>query len=342
MPCLLSFFRDECGFINMSFASSYPYIQQAKEVLVLEANAIMAVGEKLDRSFEIAIETILQSEGRVIVTGMGKSGHIARKIAATLASTGTPAYFVHPAEAAHGDLGMILPQDVVIALSHSGQSDEVLNLLPALKRKGMKIIAMTGRPQSTLATEADIHLDAGVEKEACPLGLAPTSSTTAALALGDALAVVLLKARAFSANDFALSHPAGSLGKNLLVRVSDLMHTDNRLPQVSPDTQLADAIIEISEKGLGMVAVVDDNSHILGVFTDGDLRRLFQKQIDLKNIKIMDVMGQHPKTIFAHKLASEALRLMQDTRVGGLLVVDETGVLQGAINMHDLLQAGIV
>ncbi len=320
----------------------YPYIQQAQEVLKLESDAILQISHKLNQSFEDAIELILQSSGRVIVTGMGKSGHIARKIAATLASTGTPAYFVHPAEAAHGDLGMILPQDVVIALSHSGQSDEVLNLLPALKRKGMKLIAITGRAQSTLAQEADIHLDAGVDKEACPLGLAPTSSTTAALALGDALAVVLIQARAFTANDFALSHPAGSLGKNLLVRVSDLMHTDDRLPKVLTSTALKDAIIEMSEKGLGMTAIVDENQQAIGVFTDGDLRRLFQQPFDVQETTMADVMGKTPKTIQHDKLASEALRLMQETRVSGLLVVDEQQQLLGAINMHDLLQAGIV
>ncbi len=318
------------------------YIEQAKQVLQIEADALLWVAQKLDNAFSAAVDLILQSQGRVIVTGMGKSGHIARKIAATLASTGTPAYFVHPAEAAHGDLGMILPQDVLIALSHSGQSDEVLNLLPALKRKGMQLIALTGRPESTLAKEADVHLDVGIKQEACPLGLAPTSSTTAALAMGDALAVVLLQARAFTPTDFALSHPAGSLGKNLLVRVCDLMHQGQNLPKVFQDASLQDAIVQMTAKGLGLTAVVNHSNQVVGIFTDGDLRRLFQKQVDLQQVSMADVMGHQPKVIGANKLASEALRLMQETRVGGLLIVDSEQHLVGAINMHDLLQAGIV
>ena len=318
------------------------YISQARAVIAIEQTALEQISNQLDTGFNAAVEAILDCKGRVIVTGMGKSGHIARKIAATLASTGTPAFFVHPAEAAHGDLGMMLSQDVVLALSHSGESDEVVKLLPALKRKGVILIAMSGRRGSSLAQAADIFLNAAVNKEACPLGLAPTSSTTAALALGDALAVVLLQARHFTPDDFALSHPAGSLGKRLLIRVGDLMHSGDALPQVSQDADLKAAILEMSAKGLGMTAVVDTEQKALGVITDGDLRRILQASDHINGIAVTSVMGTQPKTIHANKLASEALHVMQTKRVSGLLVVDDEQHLIGALHMHDLLKAGIV
>jgi len=256
----------------------------ARDVLAIEAAAITRLASRLDDSFSAAVELILACEGRVVVSGMGKSGHIGNKIAATLASTGTPAFFMHPAEAAHGDLGMLTERDILLALSNSGESDELLALLPALKRKGVPIIALTGRPQSTLATEATIHLDAGVEKEACPLGLAPTASTTAALALGDALAVALLDARDFKPEDFALSHPGGSLGRKLLVHISDLMHGGDALPRVMSGSSLKDALLEMTRKGLGMTAVCDADGRLLGIFTDGDLRRTLDKSLDLAGL----------------------------------------------------------
>ncbi|MBP6563469.1 MAG: KpsF/GutQ family sugar-phosphate isomerase [Neisseriaceae bacterium] len=319
-----------------------PYLTQAKAVLSIEAEALTQLAERLDAEFVRAVELVLGMKGRLVVTGMGKSGHIASKIAATLASTGTPAFFVHPAEAAHGDLGMILEGDVVLALSYSGESDEVVNVLPALKRKGIQMIAMAGRPDSTLAKAADVFLNNAVDREACPLGLAPTSSTTSALALGDALAVVLMQARQFTSEDFAMSHPAGSLGKRLLVRVQDIMHGGADLPMVALGTGLKEVVVMMSEKSLGFTAVVDANGHAVGIFTDGDLRRLFQTRDDLKNICIDEVMGHQPKTIAADKLANEALHVMQKNRIGGLLAVDEDNVLVGALNMQDLLRAGIV
>ena len=278
----------------------------------------------------------------MVVSGIGKSGHIGRKIAATLASTGTPAFFVHPAEAAHGDLGMIVDGDVVLAISNSGESDEIAVILPALKRKNITLLAMTGRPQSTLARHADIHLTVAVPQEACPLGLAPTSSTTATLALGDALAVALLRARSFTPDDFALSHPAGSLGKRLLLQVADVMHSGGELPVVRPDTPFADVIVCMSEKGLGMVTVADEAGYLKGIFTDGDLRRLFQQQGDLTGLTAAAVMGRNPKTIMPDRLATEALKTMQQNRVNALPVCDAEGRLLGALNMHDLLKARIV
>jgi len=276
------------------------------------------------------------------VMGMGKSGHIGRKLAATLASTGTPAMFVHPGEASHGDLGMITPDDVVIALSNSGESAELVVIVPLLKRQGTRLIAMTGAPTSTLAKLADVHLDASVEKEACPLGLAPTSSTTAALALGDALAVALLKARGFSAQDFARSHPGGKLGRKLLVRVSDVMHQGTDLPSVGIDSSLADALLEMSEKGLGMTAIVDANRQIVGIFTDGDLRRVLAAGVDLRSARIADLMKPNPKIIDADKLAAEAVKQLETLRINGMLVVDADNKLVGAFNMHDLFRAGVI
>ncbi len=315
----------------------------AHEVLHIEAQALCDLADTLDATaFTRAVQAILACRGRIVVTGMGKSGHVAGKIAATLASTGTPAFFVHPAEAAHGDLGMILPDDVVLALSHSGESEEVLAILPALKRKGAQLIAISGREQSTLAQQADIYLHTAVTREACPLGLAPTTSTTVVMALGDALAVALLKARNFTPDDFALSHPAGSLGKRLLIRVSDLMHTGTALPVVAPATALPAAMVVMSEKGMGMVLVADEENRLCGIFTDGDLRRLFQSGGDLQRLTIAEVMGKKPFSIAADRLASEALHHMQQKRINGLAVTDDAEHLIGALNMHDLLQAGIV
>ncbi len=318
------------------------FLNWAREVLAIEADAIRAVAASLDQHFQQACEAMLACEGRVVVSGMGKSGHIGRKIAATLASTGTPAFFVHPAEAAHGDLGMIVDGDVVLAISNSGESDEILAIMPALKRKHATLVAISARPESTLARHADIHLTVAVPQEACPHGLAPTSSTTAVLALGDALAVALLRARAFTPDDFALSHPAGSLGKRLLLHVADIMHHGEELPVVGTDTPFSELIVCMSEKGLGMVAVTDHQGYLKGVFTDGDLRRLFQQGRELHRLTAADVMGSQPKTIAAGRLATEALKAMQQNRVNGLLVTDADDRLLGALNMHDLLKARIV
>lgn len=320
---------------------SNTYLQWAKEVFTIEEQAVREVGAALDEEFSAAVATILTCHGRVVVTGMGKSGHIGRKVAASLASTGTPAFFIHPAEAAHGDLGMIVDGDVVLALSNSGESDEILAIIPAIKRKSVQLICMTGKATSSMAKHADIHLLAHVSQEACPLGLAPTSSTTAALVLGDALTVALLRARAFTPDDFALSHPAGSLGKRLLLTVANVMHSGDDLPLVSTDTSLQQAIVTMSEKGLGMLVVIDKQGRLAGVFTDGDLRRLFQQHDHLSGLTLADAMGCHPKTITAQQLATEALRLMQREKVNGLVVTENDRPV-GALNMHDLLQARIV
>ena len=298
------------------------YLDWARDVLDTEAEGLREIAAALNHDFVRAAEALLHCKGRVVITGMGKSGHIGRKMAATMASTGTPAFFVHPAEAAHGDLGMIVDHDVVVAISNSGESDEIAAIIPALKRKNITLICITAHPTSTMARHADIHITAAVSKEACPLGLAPTSSTTAVMALGDALAVVLLRARAFTPDDFALSHPAGSLGKRLLLRVADIMR--------------------MSEKGLGMLAVTDAEGRLKGVFTDGDLRRLFQERDSFAGLKVDDIMHASPKTISADRLATEALKAMQSGHVNGLLVVEENGMLIGALNMHDLLMARIV
>ena len=314
----------------------------ARQVLHIEAGAVNALADRLDENFATAVALILASRGRVVVSGMGKSGHVARKIAATLASTGTPAYFVHPAEASHGDLGMIAHDDVVLALSNSGESAELTAILPLIKRRGAKLIAMTGNTASTLAQEADVHLYAGVDKEACPLNLAPTASTTAALALGDALAVALLDARGFSADDFARTHPGGSLGRRLMVHVRDVMHTGDALPSVSADAPLKEALLEMTHKGLGMTAVVDAAGRVAGVFTDGDLRRALERPLDIHTTGISHLMTQNPKTIAADRLAVEAVDSMQTHHINGLLVVDDSHKLVGALNMHDLLKAGVV
>ena len=318
-----------------------PYLEWARETLAAEAAAIAEVSAQLDGSFSRAAEAVLACTGRVIVTGMGKAGHIGRKIAATLASTGTPAYFVHPAEAAHGDLGTVADGDVVLALSNSGESDEVLAIIPALKRKNTTLVCITSNPQSAMAKHADIHIRAAVSHEACPLNLAPTSSTTAVLALGDALAVALLKARAFTPDDFALSHPAGSLGRRLLLTVRDLMHTGDELPAVQEGTPLKTAVVQMSGKGLGMLAVTDGAGSLKGILTDGDLRRLFETHDHFSGLTVNDVMKRTPVTITPDKLASEAVKLMQQKKISGLLVC-ENGKLKGALNMHDLLKARVV
>ncbi len=314
-----------------------------RRVFEIEAQALSAVASRIDGDFSAACRLILASQGRVVCTGMGKSGHIARKIAATLASTGTPAFYVHPGEAGHGDLGMITDVDIVLALSYSGESDEVLMLLPGLKRQGNKLIAMTGRTNSSLAREADVHLDVSVPAEACPLALAPTSSTTASLAMGDALAVALLDARGFTADDFARSHPAGALGRRLLLHIADIMHAGDDVPRVGADASISEALVEMSRKRLGMTAVVDADDRLLGLYTDGDLRRTLDDDgVDLRNTRIVEVMTRSPKTIGSDAMAIEAAQLMEAHKISGLLVVDGEGRVAGALNIHDLLRARVV
>lgn len=316
----------------------------ARRVIGIEAAAAAALETRIDGEFARAAELMLACRGRVVVTGMGKSGHIAGKIAATLASTGTPAFFVHPGEASHGDLGMVTPSDVVIALSYSGETTEILTILPLLKRLDVPMIAMTGKPASTLATRADVHLDVSVALEACPLALAPTSSTTAALVMGDALAIALLEARNFTAEDFARSHPGGALGRRLLLTVEDVMHTGDGLPLVEQTASLRDALLEMTAKGLGMTGVVDEQGLLAGLFTDGDLRRTLDRDIDLKTAAIADYMTQGPKTVNPDMLAAEAVRLLETHRIGGgaLMVVDQSMRPVGALNMQDLLRAGVI
>lgn len=314
----------------------------ARRTLEIEAAAVLALQSRLDDSLVRAVDILLACKGRVVVTGMGKSGHVGTKIASTLASTGTPAFFMHPAEASHGDLGMITGQDVVLALSNSGESPEIIAILPLIKRRGARLITMTGRPGSTMAREADIHLDAAVAQEACPHNLAPTASTTAALALGDALAVVTLYARGFTAEDFARTHPGGALGRRLLIHVRDVMHKDEALPVVQEDTPFKTALLEMTRKKLGMTAVVDASGSLVGVFTDGDLRRCLDRDLDIKTTRIDSVMTRSPKTISEDVLAAEAARYMEDKQINGLLAVDGAGRLTGAFNMHDLLRAGVV
>jgi arabinose-5-phosphate isomerase len=313
----------------------------AVEVLQTEARAVAALAERIDDAFLEACRIVLDCRGRVVVTGMGKSGHVAGKLAATLASTGTPAFFVHPGEASHGDLGMITREDAVIALSHSGESEEILTIVPIIRRLGARLIAMTGRPESRLAREADCHLDVGVQREACPLGLAPTASTTAALAMGDALAVALLDARGFTANDFARSHPGGRLGRRLLVHVTDVMRTGEAIPRIHASAALRDALLEISRKGLGMVVVGEPDGRIDGVFTDGDLRRTLDRGLDLQRLTVGEVMTRGGVRAQAGWLAVQALETMETHRVSALPVVGPEGGLVGAISMHDLLRAGV-
>jgi arabinose-5-phosphate isomerase len=317
-------------------------VELGRAVIETEADAVSALIPRLGDNFTKACNYLLHCQGRIVVIGMGKSGHIGNKIAATLASTGSPAFFVHPGEASHGDLGMITPQDVVLALSNSGETGELLVILPLLKRLGAPLIAMTGNPSSTLARESEVHIDVSVEKEACPLGLAPTSSTTAALVMGDAMAVALLQARGFTAKDFALSHPGGTLGRRLLLRVSDIMHVDRALPSVGLDATLHEALEVMSAKGLGMTAVVDRNGKVAGVYTDGDLRRTLNKPIDIHHVKVSEVMTRNCLTVPPETLAAEALQMMDEKKINGLLVVDGGDQLIGAFNMHDLLRAGVM
>lgn len=315
---------------------------RARRVLDIEARAVAALSERLDDGFVRACELCLSCIGRVVVTGMGKSGHIGGKIAATLASTGTPAFFVHPGEAGHGDLGMITPKDLVIAISNSGETAEIITILPLIKRLGVPLITMTGAPESTLGRGADVVLHTGVMEEACPLNLAPTASTTATLAMGDALAVALLESRGFTREDFALSHPGGALGRRLLLRVGDLMHTGDELPRVRADAPLREGLLEMSRKGLGMTAIVDGQGAVTGVFTDGDLRRVLDSQRDFHTTAMSDVMTINPKTVGADDLAAEAMRVLEQKKITSLLVVDSQGQLAGALHIHDLLRAGVV
>ncbi|MFN3918815.1 MAG: KpsF/GutQ family sugar-phosphate isomerase [Methylohalobius sp.] len=316
--------------------------QLGLEVIRLEAEAVGALASRIDENFSRACQLMLECRGRVIVTGMGKSGHICGKIASTLASTGTPAFFVHPGEASHGDLGMITEHDVVLALSNSGETAEIITIIPLIKRLGVPLIAMTGRPDSTLAQQATVHIDVSVRQEACPLGLAPTASTTAALAMGDALAVALLSARGFTQADFARSHPAGSLGRRLLLKIDDVMHTGADIPAVHESVSLSEALLEMTAKKLGMTAVIDNERRVRGIFTDGDLRRLFEHgHFDLRTTPIGEVMTLNCITVPTGILAAEAVKLMQERKINALLVVDDDGRLVGALNMHDLLRAGV-
>ena len=314
----------------------------ARDVLDIEADAVRALRDQLDEGFVEAIDLILSCRGRVVVSGIGKSGHIARKLAATFASTGTPAFFVHPAEASHGDLGMITSEDVFVAMSNSGESEELVAILPTIKRLGVKLIAVTGRPQSSLAQLADVHLNAFVSKEACPLNLAPTASTTAALALGDALAVAVLDARGFGVDDFARSHPGGALGRRLLTYVRDVMRTDDQIPKVTGAATVRDALFQLTAKRMGMTAIVDDHDRVEGIFTDGDLRRVLERDGDFRELPIASVMTHAPRTIGADHLAVEAVELMERHRINQMLVVDDAGKLIGALNMHDLFSKKVI
>lgn len=314
----------------------------AANVLDIEARAVDTLKSRLNDDFVAACQLCLDTPGRIVVTGMGKSGHVSNKIAATLASTGTPAFFMHPGEASHGDLGMITSHDLLLAISYSGETAEVVTILPIVKRLGARMIAMTGQPGSTMAEAADIHLDISVEEEACPLKLAPTASTTATLAMGDALAVALLEKRGFTAEDFARSHPSGSLGKRLLLRVSDVMRTGDRIPSVSADVTLRDALLEMTDKGLGMTAVVDNDNTIMGIYTDGDLRRTLDKGADIRTTTIRDVMHTNCTTTSADVLAAEALHLLEENKITSLLVADDSNRLVGALNIHDLFREGLM
>ncbi|MFP5350672.1 MAG: KpsF/GutQ family sugar-phosphate isomerase [Gammaproteobacteria bacterium] len=323
-------------------SETVPFEQLGRETIELEAQALAALAKRIDANFARACELILATTGRVIVVGMGKSGHVGGKIAATLASTGTPAFFVHPGEASHGDLGMITPSDTVLAISNSGETNEILTILPIIKRMGAKLIALTGRADSSLGRQADAILDAGVDKEACPLNLAPTASTTAALAVGDALAVALLKRRGFTREDFARSHPAGLLGRRLLLYVADIMHTGKEIPVVRDTATLREALLEMTSKGLGMSGVVDADGRLLGILTDGDLRRVLNKGVDVYSAKITEVMTRDPKVTRPDRLAAETVELMHSLKINGLFVVDESHRVVGALNMHDLLRSGVV
>ena len=314
----------------------------AADVIDIEARAVETLKSRLNEDFAAACQLCLDTPGRIVVTGMGKSGHVSNKIAATLASTGTPAFFMHPAEASHGDLGMITAQDTLLAISYSGETAEVVTILPVVKRLGARLLSITGNPASTMARAADVHLDISVAEEACPLNLAPTASTTATLAMGDALAVALLQLRGFTAEDFARSHPSGTLGKRLLLRVSDVMRTGDRVPRVSKDVTLRDALLEMTDKGLGMTAIVDADDAILGIFTDGDLRRSLDDGADIRKAIIGDIMHTNCKTTSADVLAAEALHLLEENKITSLLVADDDNRLVGALNIHDLFREGLM
>ena len=318
------------------------FIPLAKQVIDIEQQSIKELKAHINEHFERACQLMFACTGRVIVIGMGKSGHIGGKIAATLASTGTPAFFVHPGEASHGDLGMITADDVVLCISNSGETAEVLAIIPVIKRIGSKLIAMSSNTESTLAKLSDVHICIQVSQEACPLGLAPTSSTTATLVMGDALAVALLNARGFTADDFALSHPGGSLGRRLLLRLNDIMHSENNLPKISDSALIKDALVEMSAKGLGMTTVVDQNNKLLGIFTDGDLRRILEARVDIHNETIATVMSKNPTVASADMLAAEALKIMEDKKINGLIIVDQDHHPIGAMNMQDLLKSGVL
>jgi arabinose-5-phosphate isomerase len=323
-------------------AESQRLVEMGREALRIEARAVAALEGRLGADFERACRMLLACTGRVVVSGMGKSGHVGGKIAATLASTGTPAFFLHPAEASHGDLGMVTRGDVVLAISYSGETAELLTILPLFKRMGAGLLALTGNPASTLAREADVHLDISVPAEACPLNLAPTASTTATLAMGDALAVALLKHRGFTEADFARSHPGGTLGRRLLLHVSDVMRRGSDLPVVRPETPLTEGLLEMSRKRLGLTAVVDADGRVVGIFTDGDLRRALDRNLDVRATAMADVMTRSPRAIGANELAAEAVLMMEKHAVNGLLVLDGSGRLAGALNVHDLLRAGVM
>jgi arabinose-5-phosphate isomerase len=322
--------------------SNEELVALAGDVLDIESRAVESLKQRLGQDFVKACRLCMEVDGRVVVSGMGKSGHVSNKIAATLASTGTPAFFMHPAEASHGDLGMITSHDLLLAISYSGETDEVLTILPIVKRLGAKLISITGNAQSTLARAADAHLDISVSEEACPLNLAPTASTTATLAMGDALAVALLKNRGFTAEDFARSHPSGSLGKRLILRVEDVMRTGDEVPSVGPDVSLRDGLMEMTEKGLGMTAIVDDDKRILGIYTDGDLRRSLDANVDVHKTRMDEVMHKGCKTTQTDVLAAEAVHVLEENKITSLLVTDANRRLIGALNIHDLFRAGIM
>lgn len=313
-----------------------------RAVIETEANSVMALMDRIDHNFARACQYFLACEGRIVVIGMGKSGHIGKKIAATFASTGTPAFFVHPGEANHGDIGMITKKDAVLALSNSGETAEILSLLPFIKRLDIPLVSMTGRPTSTLAQMATINLDVSVEKEACPLGLAPTSSTTAALAMGDAVAISLLQKRGFTEKDFALSHPGGALGRRLLLQVNEIMHSGNALPKVDANAMLKTALLEMTHKKLGLTTVVDQNEELAGIFTDGDIRRAFDSNADIHSTQISDIMTKNPKVIHSSTLAAEALNIMETYKITALIVVSEMNIPVGVVHLHDILRAGVI
>jgi len=332
----------QAGGQALTDSSTKDLVAIATNVLNIESRAVNELVTRLDGTFAAACRICLETEGRVVVTGMGKSGHIGGKIAATLASTGTPSFFMHPAEASHGDLGMITSHDTLLAVSYSGETDEVVTILPLVKRMGAKLISMTGKPGSTLAKAADVHLDVHVSEEACPLNLAPTASTTAMLAMGDALAVALLESRGFTAEDFARSHPSGSLGKRLLLRVSDVMHTGDEVPSVLASVSVSNGLMEMTQKGLGVTAIIDNDNRILGVFTDGDLRRTLDSEINVHKTDMQSVMHAGCITIGPEGMAAEAVHVMEENKITSLLVADDENRLVGALNIHDLFRAGVM